>query len=93
MNFDIEFLQTNVERLESVFLNILYMNSDDKIISPDINILGDLKNAIDLSLAAFSIQAKEQYPPGGKNLAFFPHTGHVIPERYACPYISKAAFI
>ena len=43
MNFDIEFLQTNVERLESVFLNILYMNSDDRIISPDINILGDLK--------------------------------------------------
>ena len=46
MNFDIEFLQTNVERLESVFLNILYMNSDDRIISPDINILGDLKNAL-----------------------------------------------
>lgn len=41
-----EFLSSKVEKMESVFLNMLYLKPEERVIAPDINILGDLKNAI-----------------------------------------------
>lgn len=43
---NIELLPDKIEKLESVFLNILYLKPEDRIINPDISILGDLKAAI-----------------------------------------------
>ena len=43
---DIEFLSKNVKKIESVFLNILYLKPEERVIAPDMNVLGDLKNAI-----------------------------------------------
>ena len=43
---NIEFLPEKIEKLESVFLNILYLKPEDRIISPDMSVLGDLKTAI-----------------------------------------------
>lgn len=43
---NIEFLSEKVEKLESIFLNILYLKPEDRDISPDINILTDMKSVI-----------------------------------------------
>lgn len=43
---NIELLPEKIEKLESVFLNILYLKPEDRVISPDMSILGDLKAAI-----------------------------------------------
>ena len=39
-------LTEKIEKLESVFLNILYLKPEERIIAPDMSVLGDLKNAI-----------------------------------------------
>ena len=39
-------LETKIERLKSVFLNILYSKSEESIINPSMTILNDLKDAI-----------------------------------------------
>ena len=41
-----EMLNERVDKLRSVFLNILYMNPDERVINPSMNILSDLKEAI-----------------------------------------------
>lgn len=41
-----EFLSERIEKLESVFLNIMYLKPEERIIAPNMNTLGDLKNAI-----------------------------------------------
>lgn len=43
---NIELLAEKIEKLESVFLNILYLKPEDRIITPDMSILEDLKAAI-----------------------------------------------
>lgn len=43
---NIELLPEKIEKLESVFLNILYLKPEDRVINPDMSILGDLKAAI-----------------------------------------------
>ena len=43
---NIELLPEKIEKLESVFLNILYLKPEDRVINPDMSILGDLKSAI-----------------------------------------------
>ena len=43
---NIELLAEKIEKLESVFLNILYLKPEDRIITPDMSILSDLKAAI-----------------------------------------------
>lgn len=43
---NIELLPEKIEKLESVFLNILYLKPEDRVINPDMSILGDLKTAI-----------------------------------------------
>lgn len=43
---NIELLPEKIEKLESVFLNILYLKPEDRIIAPDMSVLGDLKAAI-----------------------------------------------
>lgn len=43
---NIELLPEKIEKLESVFLNILYLKPEERIIAPDMSVLGDLKNAI-----------------------------------------------
>ena len=43
---DTTLLSGKVEKLESVFLNILYLKPEDQIIVPGMTILADLKNAI-----------------------------------------------
>lgn len=43
---NIEFLPEKVEKLESVFLNILYLKPEDRLVSPDIRILNDLKDVL-----------------------------------------------
>ena len=43
---NIEFLPEKVEKLESIFLNILYLKPEDQDISPDVNILSDMKAVI-----------------------------------------------
>lgn len=43
---NIELLPEKVEKLESVFLNILYLKPEDRVINPDMSILNDLKTAI-----------------------------------------------
>ena len=43
---NIEFLPEKVEKLESVFLNILYLKPEDRLVSPDIHILNDLKDVL-----------------------------------------------
>ena len=41
-----DLLAEKIEKLESVFLNILYLKPEERVIAPDMNVLGDLKNAI-----------------------------------------------
>ena len=41
-----EFLTENVEKMESIFLNILYLKPEERSISPDRRVLDDLKNVI-----------------------------------------------
>lgn len=43
---NIELLPEKVEKLESVFVNILYLKPEDRVISPSMSILEDLKTAI-----------------------------------------------
>lgn len=43
---NIELLPEKIEKLESVFLNILYLKPEDRVINPDMSILNDLKAAI-----------------------------------------------
>ena len=43
---NIELLPEKIEKLESVFLNILYLKPEDRVINPDMSILSDLKAAI-----------------------------------------------
>jgi len=43
---NIELLAEKIEKLESVFLNILYLKPEDRVITPDMSILNDLKAAI-----------------------------------------------
>lgn len=43
---NIELLPEKIEKLESVFLNILYLKPEDRVINPDMSILNDLKTAI-----------------------------------------------
>lgn len=43
---NIELLAEKIEKLESVFLNILYLKPEDRVITPDMSILDDLKAAI-----------------------------------------------
>lgn len=44
MNADL--LDVNIKKLKSVFLNIMYSDSQEHVINPSLNILSDLKNAI-----------------------------------------------
>lgn len=41
-----ELVKNNVERLESVFRNIIYLKPEDRVITPDMSILGDLKDIL-----------------------------------------------
>ena len=41
-----EMLNERVDKLRSVFLNILYMNPEERVVYPAMNILSDLKDAI-----------------------------------------------
>lgn len=41
-----QYLSENIEKLGSVFLNIKYMKSEDRIIAPNMKILDDLKDAL-----------------------------------------------
>lgn len=43
---NMEFLTENVEKMESIFLNILYLKPEERSISPDRRVLDDLKNVI-----------------------------------------------
>lgn len=43
---NVEMLPEKIERLESVFLRILYLKPEERIVAPDMGILGDLKRAI-----------------------------------------------
>ena len=43
---DTTLLSGKIEKLESVFLNILYLKPEDQVIAPGMTILADLKNAI-----------------------------------------------
>ncbi len=43
---NIELLPEKVEKLESVFLNILYLKPEDRVVAPNMSNLGDLRNAI-----------------------------------------------
>ena len=43
---NIELLPEKVEKLESVFVNILYLKPEDRVISPSMSILEDLRTAI-----------------------------------------------
>jgi hypothetical protein len=40
------FLKEKVEKLESVFSNILYLKPEDRLVTPNMSNLGDLRNAI-----------------------------------------------
>ena len=41
-----EFLKENVDKLKSVFLNMIYMNPEERIINPSMTVLGDMKDAL-----------------------------------------------
>lgn len=41
-----EFLENKVDKLKSVFLNIIYLNPEERIINPSMTILNDLRDAI-----------------------------------------------
>lgn len=41
-----ELLEVNIKKLKSVFLNIMYSDSQEHVINPSLTILSDLKNAI-----------------------------------------------
>lgn len=43
---NIEFLEDKISRVESVFNNILYMKPEDRVVSPTINALSDLSDAL-----------------------------------------------
>lgn len=40
---NIEYLSDKVEKAESIFNNILYLKPEDRIISPQANVVDDLK--------------------------------------------------
>lgn len=41
-----EMLPEKIEKLESVFLNILYSKPDERLVAPNLGILGDIKSAL-----------------------------------------------
>lgn len=43
-----EFLSANIEKLESVFLNIMYLKPEERIITPSVSFLNDLKDIINV---------------------------------------------
>lgn len=43
---NVEFLPEKVDKLESVFSNILYLKPEDRIVAPNMNNLGDLRDVI-----------------------------------------------
>ena len=43
---NIEFLPEKVEKLESVFVNILYLKPEDRVVAPNMSNLSDLRNII-----------------------------------------------
>lgn len=43
---NVEFLPEKVDKLESVFSNILYLKPEDRIVTPNMNNLGDLRDVI-----------------------------------------------
>ena len=41
-----DLLAEKIEKLESVFLNILYLKPEERVVSPNMSTLGDLKSVL-----------------------------------------------